>query len=544
MTDLSKRLDESFDTEPYPTHLVRKDGSFNYEFTADSGEVYRVQFYPSNGLGTNVRRVYLGHKKGSIFKDVMTKFQDPMRIISTMLASFAEFQATPLGKATDGFVIDATAKAFGPTIRLLKRLAARNPAIRAKFNILDTTYTWDTARSPIWIYRKGTDPMEVFNGKNVDTPMLVDSKAKPTQPRISPVAPTAPAPAPSPTAAPTSAPANTLGHVELTSPIGNLVVLPEGKGVKIVKVSSGTTIAVADNAGSAEKIIDALFNVIDLGSGVISYGNKVLWSKTKDNYYQIIAGIGTYRVLMNGRVDIGERESVGSAIAMIRKIMGVDSQEQKTLRQLRTILMKTDDSLIVTAKVGARTIVGSPDEVRHTLSDMNDQDALGRIVSTRLAPAPKPTIKASVPKTAAVAPKAAPPVAGPVPNVAPKPTPLESLTTLQAKWKERYDGVNYGQIYIQVNGVYNDNQFSVSWDITERRTTPREIYTQNKYDIGSANSVITQLEGIARTMGFDTQAAYCTFDTIVDDERRIESNGDSLYSEYEQSIGGHLDVKL
>jgi hypothetical protein len=537
-------ITESFDTPPYPTELIRKDGSFNYQFTADSGEVYRVQFYPSNGLGTNVRRVYLGHRKGSLFKDVMTKLEDPLRIVATMLAAFTEFQSTPIGKTTEGFVIDATVKAFGPTIRMMKRLAARNPAIRAKFNVMDTTYTWDTARSPIWIYRKGSDPAEVFNGKNVDTPMLVDSKAKPTNAgHVAPVAPTAPAPAPSLAAAPAkvAAPASSVGRVELTSPIGQLIVIPDGKGVKIVKASSAAVIAVADNAGSAEKIIDAMFLVTDLGNGVISYGNKVLWSKVTDNYYQIIAGIGTYRVLLNGKMAIGERESVGSAVALIRKHMGVDSQEQKTVRQLRTILMNTDDSMVVNVKVGTRSIVGSPDEVRHTLFDMNDQDALGRIVSTKPTK-PSPVTKAIVPKTAAS--NAAPPVAAPAPKAPPAPSPLERLTALQAKWKERYEGVNYGQAYIQVNGVYKDNQFSVSWDITERRTTPREIYDQNKYDIGSANNIIAQLQGIANSLGFTTEATFCTFDTIVDDERRAERNGDSLYSEYEQSIGGHLDIKL
>ena len=184
-------INESFDSPPYQTELVRKDGSFNYEFMADSGETYRVQFYPSNGLGNNVRRVYLGHKKGSIFKDVMTKLEDPLRIVATMLAAFAEFQATPTGKSTDGFVIDATVKAFGPTIRLMKRLAARTPAIKSKFNILETNYTWDTSRSPIWVYRKGSNPQEVFNGKNVDTSALVGGKPAPH--KVAPEAPVLPA---------------------------------------------------------------------------------------------------------------------------------------------------------------------------------------------------------------------------------------------------------------------------------------------------------------------------------------------------------------
>lgn len=167
-----RALLESFDSEPYPINLVRKDGSFNYEFVADSGETYRVQFYPSNGLGPDVRRVYIGQKKGSIFKDVMTKFADPMRIVSTMLAAFDQFLQTPAGKGTHGFVIDATLKAFGPSLRILRRLVSRHPVIRQRFSVMDSTWTWDKSRAPIWVIRKGKNPAEVFSGKNVDIAAL------------------------------------------------------------------------------------------------------------------------------------------------------------------------------------------------------------------------------------------------------------------------------------------------------------------------------------------------------------------------------------
>lgn len=176
-------LTEAFDSEPYSTTMVRKDGSINFEFVADNGQGYRVQYYPSNGMGPNVRRVYIGQKFGSMYKDVMTRFDDPMRIVATMLATFDEFSAMPQGRATDGYVIDATVKAFGPTLRLLRRIVARHPLFRTKFTLLDSQWTWDPKRAPIWIIRKGKAIEDVFNGKNVDVAALGGSvKAQDEEP--------------------------------------------------------------------------------------------------------------------------------------------------------------------------------------------------------------------------------------------------------------------------------------------------------------------------------------------------------------------------
>lgn len=559
MTEL---LAESFDSQPYVTELVRKDGSFNYQFTADDGEVYRAQFYPSNGLGPNVRRVYLGHKKGSIYKDVMTRLQDPMRIVATMLAAFAEFQATPTGKSTDGFVIDATVKAFGPTIRIMKRLAARNPIIRTKFNLLDTNYTWDASRSPIWIYRKGTDPQAVFSGKNVDVSALVGGKPVPH--KLAPEAPVVPAPAGKINTAPA------VGGVPAPASKARAVPAPDASvGAPIMYDES--VIRRKDqgflSSDDGKQLINGTAVRIKVGETYQGVPNAAVF------YEAGVARMATdpkgkiFRVLVVNATPNSQNDNYVEGPAMLVKndngapAFSFDERMEFARSVILAEKNKSPSRYPTAEDVPGNAIFdrlpkpGVPVSGAQTKKAIDfairvvRESTLGRyeMLAVLLRLKVPPVAQKVAPPPAQ---KPAAPVSAPKPAPAPAPTKVSSglttsaLTDLRTKWAAAYDGHLYGEIEVNVDEVHAGEQFSVFWEMTERRTTQRTMFNNNLSDVNSANAMLSQLNGIARTLGFVTTLHLCDESSIGESEAFAVSDGRSDYRDTEQTIGGDLIVSL
>ena len=90
--------------------------------------------------------------------------------------------------------------------------------------------------------------------------------------------------------------------------------------------------------------------------------------------------------------------------------------------------------------------------------------------------------------------------------------------------------------------VYEHNgQITVSWELTFRRSTRSMAFNRNLARIQEANR---RLSDVAEKFKPDLwQISLCTGIKCKEEDDRAEENEGSAYSEYEQSIGGHVDFK-
>ncbi|URQ09119.1 hypothetical protein BRM13314_00194 [Salmonella phage BRM 13314] len=162
--DESKQLDEAFNSAPYELTFGKKNaGDIFFTFIDEDEKEFRIQFYTPQGLGKNVRQVFIGQKRGSTYPDAIGRFKNPMRVIASMIEATKQFMATPLGKTIDGFAINFSKKALERGTTLLPKII-RQSGLKQKLNVMDLTYTPIPDRAFVWVVRKGKDPAQVFDG--------------------------------------------------------------------------------------------------------------------------------------------------------------------------------------------------------------------------------------------------------------------------------------------------------------------------------------------------------------------------------------------
>lgn len=176
-------ITEAFDSEPYEFQLEQPRADNVYAvFTDEDGKDFRIQFYSGVGLGKGVRRVRLGMKKGASFSDANITFKNPNRAIATMIAASEEFFKTPIGMKAPGFAFELTRKAAPRGVKIIRAVMKRK--MRAKFDVLESTFSPEEGKGFIWVIRKGKKVEDVFNGPKVEG-MLVSNTTPDTNPTSS-----------------------------------------------------------------------------------------------------------------------------------------------------------------------------------------------------------------------------------------------------------------------------------------------------------------------------------------------------------------------
>lgn len=111
---------------------------------------------------------------------------------------------------------------------------------------------------------------------------------------------------------------------------------------------------------------------------------------------------------------------------------------------------------------------------------------------------------------------------------------------LRATLQAQYGSKEVGQCYFQVYG--SNGEVNVGWDLTFRRDTCVGAFLQYRNDVSRANAIIQELATkyasiVVGSPLICTQAVAQRWDDMS------ESNGDSAYSEYEQSLSGNVKLK-
>lgn len=158
------QLDEAFNSAPYELTMGKKNaGDVFFTFIDEDEKEYRIQFYTPQGLGKNVRQVFIGQKRGSTYPDMIARFKNPMRVIASMIEATKQFLATPLGKTIDGFAVNFSKKALDRGMTLIPKII-RQSGLKQKLNVMDLTYAPVPDRGYVWLVKKGKDPAQVFDG--------------------------------------------------------------------------------------------------------------------------------------------------------------------------------------------------------------------------------------------------------------------------------------------------------------------------------------------------------------------------------------------
>lgn len=158
------QLDEAFNSAPYELTMGKKNaGDVFFTFIDEDEKEYRIQFYTPQGLGKNVRQVFIGQKRGSVYPDAIARFKNPMRVIASMIEATKQFLATPLGKTIDGYAVNFSKKALDRGMTLIPKII-RQSGLKQKLNVMDLTYAPVPDRGYVWLVKKGKDPAQVFDG--------------------------------------------------------------------------------------------------------------------------------------------------------------------------------------------------------------------------------------------------------------------------------------------------------------------------------------------------------------------------------------------
>ncbi len=112
----------------------------------------------------------------------------------------------------------------------------------------------------------------------------------------------------------------------------------------------------------------------------------------------------------------------------------------------------------------------------------------------------------------------------------------KSHADIIAELKTQYNGVQIGACDFQVYGTAP--QVTVSYDLTFRRNTRQGAFKQYTSDISKANKILTAIA--EKFKAFNPTVNLVTLDKAKASDDRKEDDGDSAYSEYEQSLGGEV----
>ena len=144
----------------------------------------------------------------------------------------------------------------------------------------------------------------------------------------------------------------------------------------------------------------------------------------------------------------------------------------------------------------------------------------------------------AAPKTAVAAVKQALPA-----KAAPVATGLKPITLDEIKKlvpMVGLDRLERDDVYWQA--TQHGDQISVFFDYTFRRNTRAGAYQDNRANIEQANHV---LKSIADKYKANVKVMHlCTLDSAKESDAYREQDGESAYSEYEQSIGGNLELMV
>lgn len=158
------QLDEAFNTAPYELTMGKKNaGDVFFTFIDEDEKEFRIQFYTPQGLGKNVRQVFIGQKRGSTYPDMIARFKNPMRVIASMIEATKQYLATPLGKTIDGFAVNFSKKALERGMTIIPKII-RQSGLKQKLNVMDLSYAPVPDRGYVWLVKKGKDPAQVFDG--------------------------------------------------------------------------------------------------------------------------------------------------------------------------------------------------------------------------------------------------------------------------------------------------------------------------------------------------------------------------------------------
>ncbi|QJT71370.1 hypothetical protein GR28A_00082 [Vibrio phage vB_VcorM_GR28A] len=158
-------ITEALNTAPYELQMVKKGTDVQFLFKDDE---FQVRFRNAPKLGSNVRRVTIRQKQGNTYKDVLKGLgSDTNKVLSTVIAAVEAYAKTPMGKSTDGLVVDFSKKAIGRGAKLIQAVLKRNKTIKKYFTAVDAAVATDAAMVSHWLVGKGKDATEVFNGSDV-----------------------------------------------------------------------------------------------------------------------------------------------------------------------------------------------------------------------------------------------------------------------------------------------------------------------------------------------------------------------------------------
>lgn len=105
---------------------------------------------------------------------------------------------------------------------------------------------------------------------------------------------------------------------------------------------------------------------------------------------------------------------------------------------------------------------------------------------------------------------------------------------------DKYKEKEFGDAVFWVSKDASKNLINVSFDITFRRNTRTGYVKQNKAKVDKANDILSSLNNQYKNSKNKLKLVTLADAQASDD--RAENNGDSAYSEYEQSLGGSLEI--
>lgn len=475
--DESKQLDEAFNSAPYELTFGKKNaGDIFFTFVDEDEKEFRIQFYTPQGLGKNVRQVFIGQKRGSTYPDAIGRFKNPMRVIASMIEATKQFMATPLGKPIDGYAVNFSKKALDRGMTLIPKII-RQSGLKQKLNVMDLTYSPVPDRGYVWLVKKGKDPAQVFDGPKMKG-ITWDDPDK-------------------------------IGDVPDQVAVD---VVPQDTSNKDADITEG--VKVPSNGKIVTKTKSTFTIRWDMGfppSG--PYAGAVLETtvlRVRENDYVISNIASTKNKTLNDLKSYDYRGDINSLLKEEGERYSLANNQLSTLTSISYNPNKLGYDLVSVGRLGEVRFngqdIGLPSNrqvVINAVMKMNDQyekTGGGKKTGVDLAT-----------------------YAGSIRDNAPKGRDLD--------W----------QIYASRDG----QTLNVDWDITFRRNTTEGAYREFKDQINRANQYLQTVYNDAKAKGYNpTEPNLMTLDSARQSDEWAMSNGDSAYSEYEQSLGGNLQIRL
>jgi hypothetical protein len=119
----------------------------------------------------------------------------------------------------------------------------------------------------------------------------------------------------------------------------------------------------------------------------------------------------------------------------------------------------------------------------------------------------------------------------------------ETFESWWASLQEEWNDKDYRDICYWIGDIY-EGSCQASFDITFRRSTCVGAFRQYSGAITRGNNLLTKIADKMKTFGLSVELNLCTLDRCKASDKFKDENGDSPYSEYEQSIGGSVTGRI